>query len=159
VNSPTPTAGRGTRILIASGRIAFGLLFLMAGTVNLLMVLHLMPEHNEGIAPAALSFATALQQSGYMMGLIAATQLVCAVLLLSNRFVPLALAVIAPFMVNSVCFHAFLERGGLVPSLVFFAIMLALAWAYRGSFAPMLKARARPGTHWTESADDHQSAG
>jgi hypothetical protein len=147
--SPSPAPGRGARIAIATGRILFGLLFLMAGTVNLLMVLKVMAEKNNGLPPDALAFVTALQQSGYMMGLIAATQLIVGLLLVVNRSVPLALALIAPFMVNSVCFHLFLERGGLVPSLVITAVMFALAWAYRGSFAPMLASRVRPGDRWT----------
>jgi uncharacterized membrane protein YphA (DoxX/SURF4 family) len=149
-DQPT-TPGRGARIAIAIGRILFGLVFLMAGTVNLLMVLKVMPEQNEGLPPGALEFATALQHTGYMMGLIALTQLVVGLLLVVNRCVPLALALITPFMVNSVCFHAFLEHGGLVPALVISTLLLALAWAYRGSFAPMLAPRARPGDRWTRA--------
>jgi hypothetical protein len=145
MSDASSTPGRGARIAIAIGRIIFGLLFLMAGGVGAAMVLGLMPEQTGGLPPRALAFATALRDTGYMNGLIAITQLVVAVLMLSNRFVPLALALIAPFMVNSVCFHLFLERGGLIPALVISALMLALAWAYRGAFKPMLAARARPG--------------
>jgi hypothetical protein len=67
------------------------------------------------------------------------------VLLVVNRFVPLALALIAPFILNSVAFHWFLEPGGRIPSLVFLAFELGLAWAYREAFKPMLAWKVKPG--------------
>ena len=60
-----------------------------------------------------MAFAGALANSGYMMQLIGATLLVVGVLLLLNRWVPLALVLFAPFIVNSIAFHIFLERSGL----------------------------------------------
>jgi hypothetical protein len=83
-------------------------------------------------------------KSGYMMQLIGTTQLVVGVLLLINRFVPLALALLAPFLVNSVAFHIFLEPSGLPMTLVFVAFELYLAWAYRNAFRPMLAAKVEP---------------
>jgi hypothetical protein len=67
------------------------------------------------------------------------------VLLLVNRFVPLALALFAPFMVNSIAFHIFLEHSGLPMAAVFLALELYLAWSYRAAFRPMLAARVTPG--------------
>ena len=56
-------------------------------------------------------------KTGYMMPLIFGTQLIVGALLLSNRFVPLALALIAPVIVNIVAFHAFSlhPQGGVWP--------------------------------------------
>ena len=56
-----------------------------------------------------------------------------------------ALALFAPFMVNSVLFHVFLERTGLPMSLVFLALELFLAWSYRGAYRTMLAAKVGPG--------------
>ena len=54
------------------------------------------------VMPAkALQFSTALMESGYMMQLIGATLLVSGLLLVINRFVPLALVLLAPFFVNT----------------------------------------------------------
>ena len=88
-----------------------------------------------------MNFVGALANSGYMMQLIAVTQLVVGVFLLANRFVPLALVLFAPFIVNSVAFHVFLERSGLVMSLIFLALELYLAWHYRAAFKPLLTAK------------------
>ena len=92
----------------------------------------------------ATAFLGALMKTGYMMQLIGATQFVVGAMLLMNRFVPLALALFAPFMVNSIAFHAFLEPSGLIMAGVFLALELYLAWTYRKAYGPMLAARVGP---------------
>jgi hypothetical protein len=66
-------------------------------------------------------------------------------LLLANRFVPLALALLAPFVVNSVAFHAFLERSGLPVAFTVLALLVYLAWSYRKAYRPMLALKTAPG--------------
>ena len=102
------------------------------------------PQPKTPMPEKAMAFAGALFNSGYMMQLIGVTFLVVAVFLLTNRFVPLALALFAPFVVNSLCFHIFLERTGLPMAVIFAAVELYLAWAYRAAFRPMLAARHTP---------------
>jgi hypothetical protein len=70
------------------------------------------------------------------------TEVVAGALLLSNRFVPLALALLAPVVVNIVAFHAFLAPSGVVPALVILAVEIALAYGYRDAYRSMLAARA-----------------
>jgi hypothetical protein len=91
-----------------------------------------------------MSFGGALFATGYMFPLIKGTEVVAALLLLSNRFVPLALALLAPIVVNIVAFHLFLAPAGSAPALLMLATELVLAWSYRDAFAPMLKARVSP---------------
>jgi hypothetical protein len=55
--------------------------------------------------------------------------------------VPLALAVLAPIVINIVGFHLFLEPSGLPLPLVVLAAEIFLAWSYRAAFAPMLHLR------------------
>ncbi len=119
------------RILMGLPLIVFGL----NGFLNFI------PEPKMELPAGAVAFFTALVASGYMMPLIFVTQLVVGVLLLLNRFVPLALALFAPFIVNSILFHLFLEHSGLPMAAVFLAFELYLAWAYRAAFLPMLAAR------------------
>src|SRR5690606_6675491 len=90
-----------------------------------------------------MAFAGALAETGYMLQLIAVTHLIVGGLLVLNRFVPLALALFAPFIVNSIAFHAFLERSGLPMAFVFLALELYLVWVYRHAFRPMLAARVK----------------
>jgi hypothetical protein len=72
------------------------------------------------------------------------TELVAGALLLSNRFVPLALAILAPVLVNIVAYHAFLAPSGIGIGLVLVALTLYLAWSYRAAYRPMLAARVAP---------------
>lgn len=104
--------------------------------------LNFIPPPSEPLPEGAAAFAGALFNTHYMMQLIGLTQLVVGVLLLVNRYVPLALVLFAPFMVNSVAFHLFLEHSGLPMALVFLALELYLAWVYRAAYRPLFVARA-----------------
>jgi hypothetical protein len=82
--------------------------------------------------------------SGYMMQMVSGTQVIVGALLLANRFVPLALALIAPVIVNIIAFHAFLAPSGAGPGALVLVLEIYLAWAYRKAFLPMLAPRVKP---------------
>ena len=131
---------RKRRIVPTIARILMGLVFLVFGLNGFL---HFIPQPKtmpEG--PAA--FAGALMKTGYMFPMISGTQVLVAVLLLLNRFVPLALALIAPVIVNIIAFHIFLAPSTIGPGVVVFVLELYLAWAYRKAFRPMLGFRTEP---------------
>ena len=122
--------------LIAAARIVLGLAFFVFGLNGFL---HFLPQPPMSGPPA--NFAGALFATGYMFPLIKGTEVAASLLLLSNRFVPLALALLAPVLVNIVAFHGFLAPAGLALPLVLLALELYLARSYREAFAPMLHAR------------------
>jgi hypothetical protein len=131
-----------TRFFPAIARILMGLPLFVFG---LNMFLNFIPQpKTPAMSDAAAAFVGALLKSGYMMQLIGATQLIVGAFLLSNRFVPLALALFTPFIVNSIAFHVFLEHSGLPMAAVFLALELYLAWAYRHAYRTMLAARVAP---------------
>lgn len=130
-----------TRHFPAIARILMGLPLLVFGLNGFL---NFIPQPETPLPEDAAAFAGALMNSGYMMQLIGATLLVVGGLLLLNRFVPLALALFAPFILNSLAFHVFLERSGLPMAVIFLALELYLAWKYRHAFRPMLAARVTP---------------
>ena len=92
----------------------------------------------------AVALGGALMKSGYMFPLIKGTEVVVGAMLLSNRFVPLALALIAPVVVNIFLFHLFLERSGIAMAGVILVVEVYLAWSYRHVYRPMLAMRAAP---------------
>jgi hypothetical protein len=108
---------------------------------------------------AAMSFATALIATGYMFPLIKGTEVIAGLLLLGDRFVPLALALLAPVLVNIVAFHLFLAPDGLLLPLALIVAELFLAWSYRDAFAPMLRARVEPSSMRAERIHDVRSSG
>ena len=99
-----------------------------------------MTSENRELSLTELACVSAAAMDGISY-LIAVTQMVVGALLLSNRFVPLALALIAPFTVNSMAFHTFLEPTGLPFATIFAAIELALVRANWPAYRPLLAAR------------------
>lgn len=132
------------RYLTVIARILLGLLFFVFG----LNGLHpFMPQPKELPPPAAMAFVGAMIQTGYILKLVAATQTVAGFLLLINRFVPLALTVLAPVLVNIILFHSFLYAApsAFAPGIIALILELYLAWSYRAVFRPMLAAKVTPG--------------
>jgi len=130
-----------TRHIPTVARILMGLPLVVFG---LNAFLNFIPPPPMALPEGAAAFAGALMKTGYMMPLIGLTQLIAGACLLANRFVPLGLALFAPFIVNSVAFHLVLERSGLIMALIFLAFELYLAWVYRAAYRPMLAARVNP---------------
>ncbi len=134
-----------TRFLPAIARVLLGFPLLVFGLNGFF---NFIPPPEMTMPEKALNFSAALMESGYMMPMIGVTLLVSGALLLLNRFVPLALLFLAPFFVNSLCFHLFLERTGLPPAIVFSALVVYLAWVHRAAYRPLFQARApRPSLH------------
>lgn len=136
----SPAKASLTRFIPPIARVLMGLIFLIFGLNGFLNFMPAPPNLPEPV----LAFMGALMKTGYMMPLIAGTQALVGLLLLLNRFVPLALALIAPVLVNILAFHLFLDRSGL--GVAIFVILLEgyLVWAYRGVYRPMLGWRVRP---------------
>jgi putative oxidoreductase len=120
-------------------RILLGLAFTVFG---LNFFFHFIPQ--PPMPPAAGAFAGAMFATGYIFHLLKVLEVASGLALLSGRFVPLALAVLAPIIVNILFFHAFLAPSGLLIPLVLLVLELFLAWCYRDAFRPMLNPNAKP---------------
>ena len=134
-----PMTNAFTRHLPTLARILLGLPLIVFGLNGFF---NFIPPPTTPLPEKAAAFAGALANTGYMMQLIGATQLIVGLLLGLNRFVPLALALFAPFIVNSIAFHLRLEHSGLPMATVFLVLEVYLAWAYRNTYRPMLAMRA-----------------
>src|SRR5258708_17172686 len=117
-----------------------GVIFLVFGLNGFLNFIPLPPP--EGIAG---QFMGALYASHYLW-VIFAFQVVAGILLLANCYVPLAVAVLAPVIVNILVFHALMAPSGLP-----LALFVAVLWAgslldARAAFSPLFPSRlAAPG--------------
>jgi putative oxidoreductase len=119
----------------AIARYLAGVIFLVFGLNGFLHFIRLPPP--DGVAG---QFMVALFVSHYLT-VIFGFQVIAAVLLLANRYVPLALAVLAPVIVNILCFHALMAPSGLP-----LALMVALLWVLifldvRPAFAALFQSR------------------
>jgi putative oxidoreductase len=103
------------------------------------------PERLPELHSAAGQFMGALYASHYLW-VIFAFQVVAAVLLLANRYVPLAVAMLAPVIINILVFHALMAPSGL-PLALFVAVLWVVIFvdvqpAFAGLFHSRLQARA-----------------
>lgn len=135
-----------TRTLPIIARILLGVLLLFFGLFGFLTSLHVKPQPAAQLPPRALEFSNALRDTGYMMVLVSGTQVVVGALLLSNCYVPLALTLLAPLIVNILAFHLFLELSGIIPGLVVALLEVYLVWVYRESYRAVLTFKAAPGS-------------
>ena len=139
--APPQTKSAG-RIVTAIVRVLLGLMFLVFGLNGFL---NFMPAPND-IPQEIMAVMGALTNAGYM-AVVSGAEVIIAVLLLVNRFVPLALALLAPIVVGIITFHVAMAPATIGPGIVVLVMELYLAWAYRGAFRPMLAARVTPGAN------------
>ena len=120
-------------------RVVLGLLFLVFG---LNFFLHFLPP--QPMPPEkAMAFVGSLLSTGYIFPIIKVIEVAAGIALVTNRFVPLALTLLAPIIVNIAAFHFVLAPSYPMP-IAILALELYLAWNYRAAFAPMLRARGAP---------------
>ncbi len=117
-------------------RILLGLMFLVFGLNGFL---NFMPAPKDMPADQ-MAILGSLMKAGYM-DVVSGTEILVGVLLLLNRFVPLALALLAPVIVGILTYHIYLAPASIGPGMVVLVMELFLAWAYRSAFRPMLKMR------------------
>ena len=138
--SSSPAVRAVTRHLPAAARLLLGLCFFVFGLNGFLSFI---PPPPEPMPEGAVKLGTAFMESGYLFQLIKGTEVIAGLLLLCNRFVPLALVVLAPVVLNIVAFHLWLLPSGTGLSLVLAALTAYLAWTCREAYAPLLTARTQ----------------
>jgi uncharacterized membrane protein YphA (DoxX/SURF4 family) len=122
------------KIAALVARILLGLVFAGLGSQPFFI-------HNPAPQPGlAGEFNTLFYQSHWVQ-FVALAQVVAGLLLLANRYVPVALIIIAAFLYNSYAFHITMMPLGLVAPLVATILWLLVALQYRDVFAPIFRAR------------------
>src|SRR5258706_9368263 len=120
-----------------AARLVLGLIFTVFGLNGFFHFIHQPPPTGQ-----AAYFFGGLAGSGYMLPLIMGTETLTGIFLLANRYVPLALTVLAPVVVNILAFHLFLAPAGLALALVVLALGSYLAWTHREAYAPLFTSRS-----------------
>ena len=128
------------RIASLIARYLAGAIFLVMGLNGFLNFIPLPPPG--GIAG---QFMGALYVSHYLW-VIFAFQVIGGLLLLANRYVPLAVAILAPVLVNILTFHALMAPSGL-PLALFVALLWTVIFievrpAFSGLFQSRFQSRA-----------------
>jgi len=120
-------------------RTLLGLIFFVFGLNGFL---HFLPQ--PPLPATGGAFIGALIGTGYVFALVKGVEVVAGAMLLAGRFVPLAITLLAPIVINIVFFHVVLAPGNYAMLAFLVGAELFLAWAYRDAFAPMLRSDAKP---------------
>lgn len=102
-------------------RILLGLIFVASGIAFFLTT----PPPLEG---DMATFFAGMAVTKYFFYLLKGTEIVCGLFLLSGFFVPLALVVLAPVVLNIFFIHAFLAPEGIITAIVLGVMMVYLAF-------------------------------
>jgi hypothetical protein len=123
------------RTVSVIARYLAGVIFLVMGLNGFLNFLHFPP-----LGGIAGQFMGALYVSHYLW-VIFAFQVIPGVLLLINRYVPLAVALLAPVIVNILCFHALMAPSGLPMALFVTVLWGAIFIDVRPAFSGLFQSR------------------
>ena len=112
----------------------FGLIFLAGG---LFFFLGKMPEQ-PSMGPAADHFMAALGPTGYM-AFLKVCEIIGGALVIVPKTRNLGLLILGPIVINILCFHGFVVKGGFGPAHAFITVAaLFLLWAERKAFAGLV---------------------
>jgi putative oxidoreductase len=127
--------GQQMKIVWHIARILLGLIFTVFGLNGFL---HFLPMPPQG--GLAGQFSAALAASHFFT-VVFLVQLVGGILLLSGRFIALALNILGPIIVSIVLFHIFMAPSGLPTAIVVTVLWIVVASRTRGYLAAIFNPR------------------
>jgi uncharacterized membrane protein YphA (DoxX/SURF4 family) len=124
------------KIAVIIVRVLMGLLFLFSSVTYLFNLIPVPPMEGD-----MKTFGEGLAASGYLMTLIKVTELICSLALISGFFVPLALVILFPIIVNIFFVHLMLAPEGIPVAIFLLLASLFLAYAKRDHYKGLLAAK------------------
>lgn len=119
--------------MVHISRCFLGVVFFIAGLNGYLVIFHLEPFI--ATSPQAMT----LFKFKYLLVFEKSLELICGVLLLTNRFVPLALTILSPIIANILLFHLFLDHSLLLLAVLLFIMYVYMLFYYRKNFISILE--------------------
>jgi len=123
------------KYIFVVARVLLGLVFTVFG---LNAFLHFFPS--PPVPGLAGQFMGALLGSHFYV-IAFGTEIIGGALLLSNRYVPLALTLLGPVIVNILSFHVFLDSENIAPAIVVTVLWFVVFSQERRSFAGLFEAK------------------
>ena len=118
---------------LLAARIALGLVFTLAGASGFIFLFAAAPPPQPGLAG---QFQDVFFRSHWVQ-FVDGVQLISGVLLLSNRYVTLALTMLGAVLANIFAFHISMQPQTIAVPLAVLALWLVLAYNKRESLAPL----------------------
>lgn len=126
------------KVVYVVARILLGLIFLVLGLNGFLFFIPAAP-----LPGPAGAFTGAMLESHYTW-FVSGVQVIAALLLLTNQFVPLAIVSLAAVLANILVFHITMMAMGLPIALITTVLWFIVAWPLRSHFAPIFARHANP---------------
>jgi putative oxidoreductase len=123
-------------VITAIARVLLGVVFVLAGVSAFVFTT---PPHLPGLAGA---FNDAFVRSHWSM-FVGAAQIALGALLVANRYVTVALVMLAAFLYNSLAFHITMMPSGLPMAIAIAILWLLVSWSHRESFKTLFCATPR----------------
>ncbi|SDY29222.1 DoxX protein [Evansella caseinilytica] len=117
-----------TKLLVHIIRLLLGIIFLGAGVNGYFVIFGLEPLTETS------DEAMALFEFDYLLVFVKSFEVLCGILLLVNRFVPLALAALSPIVANIFLLHVFHGHSLLPLAVVIVIFHCCLLFVYRRNF-------------------------
>jgi putative oxidoreductase len=128
------------KMVVAGARILLGLIFVVFGLNGFLLFL---PPPPPSALPHNAAVFSAVMWATHYTYVPSAAQVLGGLFLLLNRYVPLALVILAGVIVNILTFHITMMPQALFPMPILVVILWFItAWPLRGHFAPLLTRKA-----------------
>src|SRR5437773_5794459 len=121
------------KIIAIIARFLLGFIFLVFALNGFLHFIPASPPSG-----TAGQFVGALLVSNYLV-VVFLLQLISAILLLINRYVPLALTLLAPIIVNILLFHLLMAPSGLPLAIVVTVLWVVVFLSVRSAFAGLVQ--------------------
>jgi uncharacterized membrane protein YphA (DoxX/SURF4 family) len=125
--------------IVLGARVALGLVFFIVGVIGLLNLAQIPTR-----TAAAHNFLGAMQATGYLAQAVNGVEFICGAALMVGLFVPFALVLLAPILVNILLYTMFLDQAGLPISIAVLIIDLFLVYAYRLAFVAIFQMKPTP---------------
>lgn len=122
-----------SKVFLYISRCFLGLIFLVAGINGYFVILDFEPFI--ATSPEAM----ALFEFEYLLIIEKTLEIICGVLLILNRFVPLALAILSPIVANIFFLHLFLDHSLLLLAIILVIMQAYLIFYYRKNFVSILE--------------------
>lgn len=124
------------RIFSTICRFLLGAIFLIFGLNGFFLFIPVPP-----MAEPAQNFMMALINTGYMLYFWKSIEVVSGALLIFNRYVPFALAILSPIVANIFMFHLFLDFRSMPIAAALLLMEVFLIWVHRKYFASLFVKR------------------
>ena len=126
------------KIIFVAARLLLGLIFLVIGLNGFHPFIPAPPP--PGIA---LQWLTPMITSHYIW-FTSGVQVITGIMLLTNRFVPLAIVTLAAVLANILAYHLTMQIATIPLALFTVLLWLVVAWPLRAYFSPLFVSQVSP---------------